>query len=411
MLSRLHVLWLAGCLPGCSFPDYALEPDPTLLLARICSDGRTSGAETGVDCGGGCAPCKEGEPCDGPSDCLTLACQDGRCRAPSCDDGVKNGSETDRDCGGQCDQRCGSGDDCGADADCESGVCRDGSCAAPSCSDGAHNGDETSEDCGGPCRACATGAGCLVDADCESERCHRRSCVDPGCTDGVTNGDETGEDCGGGRCAPCASGSGCQRSRDCLSLICDRDGRCAEARCDDGVKNGDETDIDCGGSCPGCAELGACRLGRDCDSGVCQSDACVPAAPTGVPLSTASWVGRASHNFEEDVPADAFDGDPQSIWSTGVLQEPGHFFEVDLGAVHTFWSVQVDCSLRADVAGRMDLYLWQSDEPSVPVRAGIVGFQKTTIEFATPQVARYLRLELAARKNAWWCIGELQVRR
>ncbi|KAA3635006.1 MAG: hypothetical protein DWQ02_10495 [Bacteroidetes bacterium] len=44
-----------------------------------CTDGIQNGNETGVDCGGDCAPC------------------------PTCDDGIMNGDETGVDCGGICD--------------------------------------------------------------------------------------------------------------------------------------------------------------------------------------------------------------------------------------------------------------------------------------------------------------------
>ncbi len=43
-----------------------------------CTDGTMNGTETGIDCGGSCAPC------------------------PSCTDGIMNGEETGVDCGGSC---------------------------------------------------------------------------------------------------------------------------------------------------------------------------------------------------------------------------------------------------------------------------------------------------------------------
>lgn len=46
-----------------------------------CSDGIQNGDETGVDCGGSCAPCQT---------------------EPTCNDGVQNGDETGVDCGGSC---------------------------------------------------------------------------------------------------------------------------------------------------------------------------------------------------------------------------------------------------------------------------------------------------------------------
>jgi hypothetical protein len=401
----------AGGLVACVFPDYTLEQDPASVLARICSDGLLSGAETGVDCGGGCPPCAEDQPCKMPSDCLTRACPDGLCRPASCQDGVENGSESDRDCGGQCDRPCDVGDNCGTAAECASRVCSGGSCQAPACNDGVRNGDETGVDCGGSCSECGIGAACAIDADCVSGKCAQLLCVAPQCTDGSVNGDETGVDCGGMECGPCAPGEGCRQAADCKSSSCDAASHCTDSRCDDQIHNGSETDLDCGGlACGGCAELQACKAGSDCASGVCQSELCVPAAPSGTLIAQQGWSGSASHTFPGDAPSDAFDNDLDSIWSTGAWQEPGMFFQVDLATVRAFYSVELECSVAGDAPGSLDIYLWQSGEPAAPARTQVVGLSRTSIEFATPQVARYIRLVLAESKSAWWCIGELYVR-
>jgi hypothetical protein len=74
--------------------------------APTCSDGIQNQGETGIDCGGPCAPC-----------------------APSCSDGIQNQDETGVDCGGVCP-------------------------ACPTCNDGIQNQGENGIDCGGPCAAC-----------------------------------------------------------------------------------------------------------------------------------------------------------------------------------------------------------------------------------------------------------------
>jgi hypothetical protein len=79
--------------------------------APTCDDGVQNGDETGVDCGGSCAPCV------------------------TCDDGIQNGDETGIDCGGSCPDACAT------------------------CDDGIQNGDETGIDCGGSCAPCG-GGGC-----------------------------------------------------------------------------------------------------------------------------------------------------------------------------------------------------------------------------------------------------------
>lgn len=401
---------IAGGFGACTFPNYGLEQDPVSFLARICSDGVVSGAETGVDCGGGCPPCAEHQTCRLARDCLTLACLDQVCQAASCEDDIKNGSESDRDCGGQCGRLCAVGDSCGVAADCASRACGNGTCQTPRCDDGLNNGDETGVDCGGSCSACASGMHCLVDADCASAHCAQQRCVEPQCTDGSLNGSETDVDCGGSECGTCAPSSGCLQDADCASSSCDGTLHCADSSCNDGIVNENEADVDCGGGeCPGCAELQACRAGADCVSGVCQSARCVPAMPTGQAIPRAGWTGRASHNYSGDLPADVFDGDAGSIWSTGAVQEPGMYFEIDMGELRAFYSVDFECSIAGDAAAELDIYLWQSGEPGAAARSGIVGFPETSIEFATPQVARYIRLVLTESRLAWWCMGELNV--
>jgi hypothetical protein len=411
LASRLpFAVLVASGFGACTFPDYGLEQDPTSFLARLCSDGAVSGVETGVDCGGSCPPCAEHQPCKVARDCLTAACVDGGCLAASCDDEIKNGSESDLDCGGQCQRLCDVGDNCGVAADCGSKACSNGVCQSPRCDDGIHNGDETGVDCGGSCAACASGMSCLLDADCVSAHCAELRCVEPRCTDGLLNGGETDVDCGGSDCGTCAPSSGCRQDLDCATSSCDPSFHCAASSCNDGIANGSEADVDCGGGqCPGCLELQACQVGEDCASGVCQSARCVPSMPSGQAIARDGWTGKASHSYSGDSPADVFDGDVDSIWSTGAVQEPGMYFEIDLGELRAFYSVDFECSVTGDAAASLDIYLWQSGEPGAPARTGIVGFPKTSIQFATPQVARYIRLALVESRLAWWCMGELNV--
>lgn len=41
---------------------------------ETCSDGISNQNEAGVDCGGGCDPCSNGQGCNGDSDCMSLHC-------------------------------------------------------------------------------------------------------------------------------------------------------------------------------------------------------------------------------------------------------------------------------------------------------------------------------------------------
>ena len=101
-------------------------------MGSTCTDGIQNGNETGVDCGGSCAPC------------MTM---------PTCSDGIQNGNETGVDCGGSC-------------APCM---------MTPTCSDGVQNGNETGVDCGGSCTPCMAtttcGEGSTLFNLCGSEVC------------------------------------------------------------------------------------------------------------------------------------------------------------------------------------------------------------------------------------------------
>jgi hypothetical protein len=68
----------------CSDPACADAPS----CQPTCSDGVRNGAETAVDCGGGCAPCALGQACAVDVDCATPGiCEPQECRvARSCDE-------------------------------------------------------------------------------------------------------------------------------------------------------------------------------------------------------------------------------------------------------------------------------------------------------------------------------------
>lgn len=207
-------------------------------VTPTCSDGIQNGDETGVDCGGSCAPCN----CDGTEVTVSITLDnypeetswtitnaggavvasggtyasqpDGStvsgtyCLPDGCYDFTINDTYGDGIC---CSYGNGSYSVSGGGATLASGgsfgnsevtnFCVGGG-PQPTCDDGIQNGDETGVDCGGSCAPCAT------------------------CNDGIQNGNETGVDCGGS-CAACPT-------------------------CNDGIQNGDETGIDCGGSCAPC---------------------------------------------------------------------------------------------------------------------------------------------------------------
>lgn len=101
----------APCAGGSCNAEHACIPS-------TCDNGKQDGAETAVDCGGGCPLCAEGQGCAAATDCLSGVCTSNRCAASSCTDKIKNGSETGIDCGGTCPLRCSLGQGCAVVADC-----------------------------------------------------------------------------------------------------------------------------------------------------------------------------------------------------------------------------------------------------------------------------------------------------
>jgi len=277
-LGAILSLAVAGCDSGPPslppLPDAgdfdAGEPDGG---GADCDNGARDGDETGVDCGGSCPQCADGDPCRVPEDCESVVCMRGRCLVPSCSDGVRNGRETGADCGGDCGL-CPGGEPCTSNDQCLSGRCRGGMCTMSSCDDDRMNGDETDTDCGGgTCPPCNGGQACDRESDCTSLICSGGTCTDAACNDGVQNQDETSVDCGGGFCPPCRDGLACMVDGDCEGMRC-LDGGCVS--CADRVRNAEETDVDCGGGlCDPCQDGLACVLDTDCENDFCHMGTCI----------------------------------------------------------------------------------------------------------------------------------------
>ncbi|MEC8022637.1 MAG: MYXO-CTERM sorting domain-containing protein, partial [Myxococcota bacterium] len=279
---------------------------------HICSD---CVDEPGFCIGGDPLDCDDTDPCttdscspdigcsNAPVICDDgLTCVGGECVGGTCTDGTQNGPETGIDCGGDCTP-CDDGEGCLVDTDCANSVCLDETCSPAHCVDNEFNGDESDIDCGGSCPPCDTGQDCKDDDDCISSIClDDGTCAEASCDDGVLNGLETGLDCGGDDCEPCIEGESCAEGSDCESGVCDSDNICAEASCDDGVINGNETDIDCGGDCSGCPFGAQCTEGTDCVSGLCEDAMCLDIEDS--PNNDAGSVADG-----EDQPGDTQSGD------------------------------------------------------------------------------------------------------
>jgi hypothetical protein len=91
-------------------------------LNPLCNDQIKNGEETGLDCGGTCGKCSDGEGCNTDADC-DGRCMNGKCGPLPCDDEIKDGQETDVDCGGGACRRCAGQRMCQTNDDCFSGTC------------------------------------------------------------------------------------------------------------------------------------------------------------------------------------------------------------------------------------------------------------------------------------------------
>jgi hypothetical protein len=421
----ISLVWLSAC----SFPEYDTSPTPNVggmatggtgsVAEPFCDDNKRNGDETGIDCGlAACSKaCPPGQPCGDNDDCDGVACLRGLCQDPSCSDGLKNQDESDSDCGGEqgC-TRCTEGERCSSTSDCDGGLCASGLCRAPTCKDGLPNADETDVDCGGDsCVPCQVGQLCIEARDCDGVACSKGKCQPAACDDEIWNQDETDQDCGGSCSAKCEDDRRCKVGGDCASGVCPKQTlRCAAPACDDGVLNGDEPTADCGGGCPDkCAVLDACEVADDCETTSCLNKRCVPTSATGQPLSRLKWTATASHKATNSVYSEAIDGNTLTYWTTGAQQAPAMWFEIDMKTEQVFFSIEIDCARQADdFPDGMDVeFSADGTYSGTPAKSNYATKTGTTsITFATPQVARYIRLTLTQGKAKWWSIDELRVK-
>jgi hypothetical protein len=279
----LSPLWGVGCASDdpAAQPPVGADTDAGTTPTDTCADGKRTGEETDIDCGGDCGKCVDGKFCATDDDCVNGACIDLTCRAPACDDGRKNGNETDVDCGGGCEP-CNVKMTCAAANDCSSGVCGENKkCLPTTCGDKQKNGLESDVDCGGPCVPCGATKACRSSYDCNSAVCDASGkCAAPACDDEVLNGDETDLDCGGSCSTKCAENKKCNLDEHCATNICsappygDTTRRCRAPGCNNYAMDSGETDVDCGGPCgTKCQDGKRCSTGADCNSKVCNSAA------------------------------------------------------------------------------------------------------------------------------------------
>ena len=163
--------------PGESSGSTEAPPAPS------CDDQLKNQDESAIDCGGGCSPCPEGQACDDPKDCVTLACQDGLCVAASC--------VVDADC-------------TALDGPCSHGICDPQSLScqlAP-----LHEGE-----------ACDDDALCSTASSCAAGKCTATAVVDCSGFDSACTKGECAPDSGACLALELADGTACEDGDACTA--------------------------------------------------------------------------------------------------------------------------------------------------------------------------------------------------
>lgn len=111
-----------------------------------------------------------------------------------------------------------------------------------------------------------------------------------------------------------------------------------------------------------------------------------------------------------DTAAKAIDGTSSTRWSTGRAQQPGQWFQIDLGASQKFTKIVLDNGTSTGDHPR-DYAVYASDNPSSwgnPITTGQGNDPTTTIQL--PAItARYLRITQTGNTGNWWSISELNL--
>lgn len=109
-------------------------------------------------------------------------------------------------------------------------------------------------------------------------------------------------------------------------------------------------------------------------------------------------------------PANMFDSNAATRWTTGAAQTAGQAVTVDMGALVTLNNVTTDTAKNTtdedDWARGYSLQLSRDGSTWSTVATGVGTRKATTIAF-TAQAARYFRLTQTGSAGNWWSIGEL----
>ncbi|EEF58369.1 fibronectin type III domain-containing protein [Pedosphaera parvula] len=124
-------------------------------------------------------------------------------------------------------------------------------------------------------------------------------------------------------------------------------------------------------------------------------------------LNRAGWGAAASSSNVIDPPTNAIDGDIGTRWSTGAVQTPGQWFQVDMGTTNICNTIVMDCgsSLNDYPRGYQVVVSLDGTHWSSVVATG-AGSAVMRVTF-TAQPARFIRVTQTGSASAnWWSIAE-----
>lgn len=124
-------------------------------------------------------------------------------------------------------------------------------------------------------------------------------------------------------------------------------------------------------------------------------------------ISATPWQAQASHN-QADV-GKAFDRDPDTFWDSKAAQQPGMWYELDLGQVQTIERIKIESPGRGFATGFIlsistDRTNWQV------VHKMPLNWMSIDVSF-TPRSVRYIKIEQTGTPSwgAHWLISEITV--
>ncbi len=108
----------------------------------------------------------------------------------------------------------------------------------------------------------------------------------------------------------------------------------------------------------------------------------------------------------------AHDGDIGSRWDTAAKQQPGQWYQLDMGGEATVAAIHLDTSRSAnDYPRAYEAYIFNDEaEMDAPIAKGEGDKAVLEIKFDPPTTGRYIRiLQTGASENNYWSIHELRV--